>query len=218
MLSISCEGVAEGLRCQPGSASDAKVAFRAAERAMAAALRIHRRVRDLLDVAPHADMDDAEASTSRVAGQVGQPATMTFLSKTAMWRCRTSTMIRSVGGHSAQMHCCLGRMQMQALHVSMLQIRHEVDSDLKSLTTAYCPADRTRSTGARRNGGSHKCFKWTPSASRRAVHMHGHVEKLGRGLPKGSHQDMTMTAKFCKVELTRRHQLVLTSSFVVAAG
>ena len=71
MLSISCEGVAEGLRSPPGSAADAKVAFRAAERAMAAALRIHRRVRDLLDVAPEVDMDGVEATTSRVAGQVG---------------------------------------------------------------------------------------------------------------------------------------------------
>ncbi len=71
MLSISGEGVAEGLRSPPGSAADAKVAFRAAERAMAAALRIHRRVRDLLDIAPDIDMASAEASTSRVAGQVG---------------------------------------------------------------------------------------------------------------------------------------------------
>ncbi len=72
MLSISCEGVAEGLRSLPGSAADAKAAFRAAERAMAAALRIHRRVRDLLDVAPEVDMgvSDVEATTSRVAGQV----------------------------------------------------------------------------------------------------------------------------------------------------
>ena len=70
MLSISCDGVAEGMRSPPGSAADTKLAFRAAERAMAAALRIHRRVRELVAVAPNIDMATAEATTSRVAGQV----------------------------------------------------------------------------------------------------------------------------------------------------
>ena len=70
MLSISCDGVAEGLRSPPGAVADAKVAFRAAERAMAAALRIHRRVQELVAAAPDMDMAKAEASISWAAGQV----------------------------------------------------------------------------------------------------------------------------------------------------
>jgi hypothetical protein len=69
MLSISSDGIAEGLRLPLGPA-DVKVAFRAAEHAMAGALRIHRRLRDLIAAAPEMDVVAEEASASRSASQV----------------------------------------------------------------------------------------------------------------------------------------------------
>ena len=68
MLSISCDGIAEGLRLPLGP-GDVKVAFRSAEHAMAGALRMHRRLRDLLAAAPELDVVAEEASASRSASQ-----------------------------------------------------------------------------------------------------------------------------------------------------
>ena len=69
MLSISCEGIAEGLR-SPLGPGDVKAAFRSAEHAMAAALRIHRRLRDLRAAAPELETCAEHASVSRSASQV----------------------------------------------------------------------------------------------------------------------------------------------------
>ena len=211
MLSISCEGVAEGLRSVPGSTADVKVAFRAAERAMAAALRIDRRLRDLQEVAPQADMAGAEASTSRVAGQVGRgPGNIRQFSAEhhcggasqdgachdALSRCskahRNAPAPVRVGTEPRWLACCGYDMeQMRCLHPGR---------------RVSCVADRVGGAGARRDSAVASAARgrsMQPGVQRVHMARRDICGKSGRRLPLGAQQDTSSAAQLAKLDMLR---------------